>query len=622
MISQATIQAIKERMDTFDVVNALLPLKKDGVNMVANCPFHDEKSPSFKVSKTKNIFKCFGCGKTGDAIEFVMEFKKILYPEAIKWLADFYKIPIELENNEPVKTYSKPVLKDGQISAKWLQYFSERGITGKTLQDFGVTMANEWMPKAKGNTDVICFNYFRGQELVNVKYRGENKDFKLAKDAELIFYNLNSLHGKDTVIIVEGEIDALSVYQAGITKPAILSVPNGAANGKLELKYLTNCAEAFTKIKNVVLMVDNDEPGRLLRDELGRRFGYDKCLKVAYPDGCKDANDILLKFGSEKVKEVIVNAEEFPIEGIFSMSEMAEDVRNYYHKNYPKGIKVGIPGFDELLQLMLGQITIVTGIPGSGKSEFLDLIAASSAQNHDWGWAVCSFENQPSALHVTKIMEKYCGKSFAKRYDDKHRISPKELEDAINFIENHFYFININKVTVTLEGILEKAKELVLRKGIKGLLIDPWNYIEHKFAKGHNETQYISDCLTLLKSFASIHNIHIILVAHPSKMAKINGKYEVPTLYSVSGSAHFFNKTDNGICVHRNFDNNTVDVYVQKIKHSWLGKVGVASFTYNLDTRQYEPIYHTASPKTPKNVEQNNKISSQDIKDNKEELPF
>jgi len=105
-------------------------------------------------------------------------------------------------------------------------------------------------------------------------------------------------------------------------------------------------------------------------------------------------------------------------------------------------------------------------------------------------------------------------------------------------------------------------------------------------------------------------------------MAKINGKYEVPTLYSVSGSAHFFNKTDNGICVHRNFDNNTVDVYVQKIKHSWLGKVGVASFTYNLETRQYEPIYHTASPKTQKNVEQNNKISSQDIKDNKEELPF
>lgn len=591
MISQSTIQAVKDHMVTFDVVNSLLPLKKVGVDWVACCPFHNEKSPSFKVSKTKNIYKCFGCGRAGDAIEFVMEYKKILYPAAIEWLADFYKITIEQENNEPVKAYVKPVLKDGQISAKWLQWFNERGISGKTLQDFKVTMANEWMPKAKSVVDAICFNYYRDGELVNVKYRADDKDFKLAKDAELIFYNLDSIAGKENVIIVEGEMDALAVYQAEVTKMAIISVPNGAAKGNLKMEYLTNCADSFKGVRNIVLMVDNDEPGKLLRDELARRFGYDKCLKVVYPEGCKDANDILVKYGAEKVLQVIADAEEFPIEGVFSIDELREDVLGFYKNGYPIGVKVGIPGFDDHLQLMLGQLTVWTGIPGSGKSEFCDLVMTCAAQNHGWGWGVCSFENQPSSLHVTKISEKYVGKSFATRYDDKHRISPTELEDSLNFVGAHFYFININKVSVTLEGILEKAKELVLRRGIKGLLIDPWNYIEHKYGKGQTETQYISDCLTILKSFAAVHNIHIFLIAHPSKMPKTNGKYEVPTLYHISGSAHFFNKTDNGICVNRDYNNKVVDVFIQKVRFSWLGMIGVASFTYNLDTRQYEPIY-------------------------------
>jgi len=625
MISQTTIQAVKDRAEIFDVVNSLLPLKKDGVNWDACCPFHNEKNPSFKVSKTKNIFKCFGCGATGDAIEFVMKYQKVLYPAAIEYIAGFYKIPVEQENNQPIKTYAKPILKEGQISAAWLKYFAERGITGATLQHFRVTMTNQWMPKAQGNTDTICFNYYRDSELVNVKYRAANKDFMLAKDAELIFYNLDSLVGKDTAIVVEGEIDALSVYQSGITKAAILSVPNGAAKGNMKMEYLQNCWDAFRGVKNIVLMVDNDEPGKLLQDELARRFGYDKCLRVAYPEGCKDANDILVKFGADKVAKVIADAEEFPIEGVLSMADMVEDVRNFYYKGYPIGIKVGVPGFDEHLQFMLGQITTITGVPGSGKSEFTDLITTCAAQNHGWKFAVCSFENQPSSLHATKIMEKYAGKSFAKRFDDNHRISPLKLDDSINFVDAHFYFININKITVTLEGILEKAKELVLRRGIKGLLIDPWNYIEHKMGKGQTETQYISDCLTVLKSFAAVHNVHVFLIAHPSKMPKVNGKYEVPTLYHISGSAHFFNKTDNGICVNRNYDNNTVDVFIQKVRYSWLGKIGVASFTYNLDTRQYEPIYQAAKePDPPDNPQasikgRRNITSSQDTKD---DLPF
>ena len=107
---------------------------------------------------------------------------------------------------------------------------------------------------------------------------------------------------------------------------------------------------------------------------------------------------------------------------------------------------------------------------------------------------------------------------------------------------------------------------------------------------GKSETQYVSECLTKIHMFCILNGVHVILVAHPTKLRKENGKYEVPTLYSISGSAHFFNKTDNGISVYRDFETNVVTVYVQKVRFDWIGKIGFASFNFNPDTRQYSSI--------------------------------
>jgi twinkle protein len=163
---------------------------------------------------------------------------------------------------------------------------------------------------------------------------------------------------------------------------------------------------------------------------------------------------------------------------------------------------------------------------------------------------------------------------------------------VIEHLKNNFNFINTNETDISIDGILNKTSELVLRKGIKGLLIDPWNYIEHNIPNGYSETQYISECLTKIKKTALKLGIHIIIIAHPTKLQKdkTTGKYEVPTLYSISGSAHFFNKTDNGITVYRDFQTNDVTVYVQKVRYSWLGKIGFITYKYNTLTRQYEYI--------------------------------
>ena len=492
--------------------------------------------------------------------------------------------------DKPKKEYIKPLPRLEKLSTGAITWFDGRGISNNTLLRLGVTEAREWMPSMQKEMTCICFNYIREGELVNIKYRDGKKGFKMAKDAELIFYNLDAIKDETECVIVEGEIDCLTLHECGIHN--VVSVPNGASKGSQKLEYLDNCWKHFENKTKIVLMVDGDEPGYALREELSRRLGKDRCYTVKYPEGSKDINDVFINSGKEEVLNTLFTATQIPIEGILTMDEMYGDVLHYYNNGYPTGVRVGIYSIDELVSFMGGQMTVITGIPGSGKSEVVDLIMTKTAINNEWSWGVCSFENQPSAFHVTKLVEKFIGKSFAKRNNPSSRVSAREFEQGVGLVDQHFHFINISQVDVTLKGILDKTAELVVRKGIKGLVIDPWNYIEHKIPKGYTETQYISESLSEVKAFALKYGIHVIIIAHPTKLQKdkSTGKYEVPTLYNISGSAHFFNKTDNGISVYRDFQTNQVDIYVQKVRYSWLGKIGFASFTYDVETRQYAEV--------------------------------
>jgi len=492
--------------------------------------------------------------------------------------------------HQPKKeNYVLPPKRLEKLEKETIEYFeNHRKISNNTLLRFKITDSVEWMPAAGKEIPVICFNYFRNDILINTKYRGKNKDFKLIKNAELIFYNLDAIKDQKECIICEGEIDCLALYEAGFYN--VVSVPNGASRGAQKLEYLDNCWQYFEDKEKIILMTDGDEPGIALRDELARRLGKEKCLKINYPKDCKDANEILIKHGKEALSTLVNSAIEFPIEGVLTIGEdLIEDIYKFWEQGYPAGKKVGIQGLDELISFQEGQFTMITGIPGSGKSEFLDYILAADIINNGNRWGICSFENQPSSLHATKIMQKLSGKSFAFRHNSEDRMSQAQFERVLVKAHDHVTFVNIHKVDTTMKGILEKAYELVKRKGITRFIIDPWNYIEHNRPNGMSETEYVSVCLTELKVFCIKTDCHVFLVAHPTKLKKENGKYEIATLYSISGSAHFFNKTDNGISIYRDAETNEVVVYVQKVRFDWNGKLGSCAFTLNKETRQYEP---------------------------------
>lgn len=293
-------QQIKDAANIVEIIGQHVKLKKQGADYKSLCPFHNEKSPSFSVSPAKNIYKCFGCGRSGDTVAFLMEHEKLNYPEALQYLATQYNLQIEREEK---RIYTKPIERLEKLKPATIKWFEQRGISNNTTLRFKITEADEWMPKADKKVPTICFNYFRNEELVNIKFRAADKDFKLYKDAELIFYNLDALKGETVGIIVEGEPDVLACYEAGIFN--VISVPNGANDkGVINLSYLDNSWAEIKHIEKWVLFTDNDEPGRRLKDELSIRLGKSICYTPTIIPDCKDANEILIKHGKNILKQI------------------------------------------------------------------------------------------------------------------------------------------------------------------------------------------------------------------------------------------------------------------------------------------------------------------------------
>jgi twinkle protein len=461
-----------------------------------------------------------------------------------------------------------------------VKYFEGRMISQKTLIKARVYSDTEFMPQFNKIVPVICFPYFFNDKLINTKYRGPQKSFKLVSGAELIFWNIDCLSKFDEVIIVEGEIDALTFLQAGYDN--VLSVPNGANNN---LEYLDSCIEMFAGIKKVFIATDQDTKGIELKGELVRRLGPERCYIVSFKD-CKDANEYLLKYG-DGIKDVITNALPVPVKGIIEMNNLYADIRDLYEQGIQEGSKIGQKIIDEQITWETGRLAIVTGIPSSGKSEFVDYIVTKLNIKHGWKAAFFTPENFPLKFHYSKLFEKIIGKKFSQR-----TTSELEWDMAYDYLRNNFFYI-LNEDDFTVKSILDSAKILIKTRGIKIVVIDPYNKLEHKYTD--SETQYISRFLDQIIQFAKINNVLVFLVAHPKKMNKTDGRIEVPSLYDISGSANFYNKTDYGITVHRkvNSENvmiNEINVYFQKIKYKHLGNQGIISLNYDYVTGRFNQL--------------------------------
>ncbi|QDP64940.1 MAG: putative bifunctional DNA primase/polymerase [Prokaryotic dsDNA virus sp.] len=539
-----------------------ISIKNNKGQIKTKCPkcSHERKKkndPCLSVNVDEGIWNCHNCGWNGS---------------------------LKKQNNYmEKKEYTRPLdHKLNAYSESIISWFKERGISENTMKDNGIHEGKEYMPQVQSEVKTIQFKYFKDSKLINIKYRDAKKNFKLVKDAEKTLYGIDHVLGQKTIIIVEGEMDKLAFYEAGYKN--CVSVPTGAGNNKME--YLKDLPEDLEK---VYLAVDNDEPGKKLQEELARRLGRDICYRVNYPENCKDINDVLINYNKFEVDNCLKNAIAYPIDGVLGVDDFNLDIDNLYDNGLQRGKILGHENFDKLFSFASSQLTVVTGVPTHGKSNFLEYFCMKLSALHGWKFGVFSPEHYPMQLHFSVLAEKLIGKSFRKitRYN---RMTKNDLNIAKKFISNHYHWIRPNKDVYTLDNILHSAKGLIKRYGINGLIIDPYNKVYADIGK-QSETNYINQFLTKLTMFKQKYDIHIFLVAHPRKMQKKdNGLYEVPSLYDVAGSANFYNQVDNGITVYRDFKNEVTNVYVQKVKFRHIGELGQAQFRYNIQNGRYSEV--------------------------------
>ena len=535
---------------------------------------HDKRDKSLSINLATGEFHCHYCGFSGCAAE------KEAWEKDRPW---HNYAPIKRQKPEYKKPQPRPSL---PMSERAIAWFKSRGISAATLQALKVTEGQEWMPQKNGNANTVQFNYYRDGELINTKFRTGDKCFKLVSGAELLPYNIDGIKGCKECIITEGEMDALSFYECG--RHDVVSVPNGA---NANLDYLDDYIEEYFDDKETIFIAsDTDTKGVMLRDELLRRFGAERCRVLEYGDGCKDANEHLMKYGRESLLKCLADAPEVKVEGVFTVSDFEQSLDALFENGWQKGVTIGFANFDRLCSFETKRLCIVTGIPGSGKSEFIDEIAERLNMRYGWRFAYFSPENAPLAYHASKLIEKFTGKRF-----NSKTLTFGEYKEVKEHLEQDFYFICPSD-NFRVDTILDRAKYLVRRRGIKSLVIDPYNRLESEQG-GRSETLYISELLDKLTNFAQRNDILIILMAHPTKQPRNkDGVIEAPTLYDISGSANFFNKADFGIVVHRNRTENTVEVHVQKVKFRHLGEVGTALFKYNLNNGRYVPYTAGTEP--------------------------
>ena len=455
------------------------------------------------------------------------------------------------------------------VSTNVETWFGTRGISKQTLKDLQVTEGPEFMPQTGKQENTIQFNYFMGDQLINVKYRDGRKNFKLYKGAEKVFYNINSIVGYDTCVITEGEMDVLALHEAGV--PNAISVPNGATLNNNNLDYLDNCIDYFDDKVRIILAVDQDEPGQMLQRELVRRLGAEVCFLIDF-NGNKDANDFLLEHGADALRDAIHSARPVPLENVSTLKDVEDELRDFVKNGFKPGFQVGLKNFDKIFSTYTGQFITVTGIPSSGKSDFVDQMVVGYNNLYGWKTAYASPENQPVYLHAHKLMRKHW-----QDMPNVGDIGNDKWQKVTNHVNDNYFFIDMDKYS--LESVLRKGAELVKRKGIKCLVLDPFNKIRDVDAKSDDVNRYTMDYLAKIEAFCKKYDVLTFIVAHPTKMYKTNdGKIEEPTMYNIKGGGEWYDASYHGLLVHRDYEAKTTKVKVLKVKFQNLGENGAESY--------------------------------------------
>lgn len=456
-----------------------------------------------------------------------------------------------------------------------------RGIDPELADRYGVLSI---VTKRATKSPILLFPHMVGGARVHWAARtlDQSRRFYQQEGGQRCLWNQDiildvSLRSQAALIITEGHLDALSFMEAGLS--AVTSVPdgappariNGGTNGNgnghgagdnvvdinerraskeigatIKYAYLAAIRNEIREWKSVILATDADAGGDRLADDLARIIGRSRCRRAEYPEGCKDANEVLMRFGPEALVALVERAKWVQVGGIYQIDNLPKI-------SLQTAVRAGVSGVDDLWRFRTGEISVLAGVPNHGKTCLANQLGISLAMNRGWSVAWFSPEQHPS-IQLERMKACYLDQ-------DLRFASEANLKRAEEFIRSHVVWIapEVDEDS-SVEWLLERMAIVAWRFNCRMVIADTWNQIVHDRGVEWREDEYEREMLKRFRRTLSDCSMHGMILVHPRKPQTDNkdGKPPVPSGYSISGSSHWVNSPDLGATIYRMPDNRSI----------------------------------------------------------------
>jgi twinkle protein len=383
-----------------------------------------------------------------------------------------------------------------------------------------------------------------------------------------------------------------------MTKPVIITdIPSNASDVwrpagyrafimlESEANFSADLVEQLSEVDAFVLDVVSDA----WREELARRLGRHRCR---WTDGAASVAE---------ADDVVSGAIHWPVDGEITVDAMGEGIDQLYEADLPPGLSTGWAAVDELFTVNPARITVITGIPSHGKSSWMEMLALNLTASAGWKWGIFSPEHAPYSRHFLRLAEKFIGKPVRSGFVGRPKMDLAELETAKAAIGSHFFWLEGGPDGMEFDRLMDMARQMVTARGINGLIVDPFNELSLPGRRGDDDPETIGNCIRAFRRLSRATGLHVFILAHPTKMEldKRTNTYPPPRLYNISGTAHWRNRVDFGITVHRakfGEPGGEVLVLVEKAKWDNEGKPGHTSLYYQPWCGRYTSQQITQEP--------------------------
>lgn len=554
------------KQDVLDFASMIQTEKHEKGNELffRECPYcqggsHKDKD-TFSINLENGTFYCFrsGCGKKGHFVELARDFG------------------FQLDFGE-AKPYKQLPQRKIEIRPAAITYLESRGISRVVAEEYKVTTA-------KDNQNVLVFPFYDENGIMQfVKYR--KTDFDRAKDknkewseagAKPILFGMQQCQDKTALVITEGQIDSLSVAEAGI-KNAV-SVPNGARG----FTWYQHCADWLNEFEEIIVFGDNEHGQITLVNELQARVSQKvRVVRVVDYLGEKDANDILRKYGKEAIIKAIENAEVPKLKNVKKLSE----VKSVNLMDMPK-VRTGLHELDKVIGgLYMGQVSLWSGKRGEGKSTLASQVIAEAV---DQNWNVFVYSGELPDYHFKRWLDmQLAGPDHLTKnediFGDTYYTIPDDVQKKINdWYQDKIYIYDnayIPETASETETLLTTVEKVIKQYDTKLICLDNLMTAMEQVDGKDNLYTAQSNFVWSLKNLAMRYNVHIMLVAHPRKTQIGEMSND-----DISGSGDITNKVDTVIFYGRKSSAEDGEGHITVTKNRLTGKLAVGK---NIIETQY-----------------------------------